>query len=147
MLKYFIQGYIDGDGCIGIYDNGKGTKSLIVSIVGTEDFINQINERLKTKGNIRKIKKCKNLFEVRYNGKKALDLCYEIYDDVVYKSYKFNNFIIFKNDTTVGLKYKKYYHVKNIILDSIKKGDNIPELSKIYNVPLKTLYTWKYRNN
>lgn len=146
MLKYFIQGYIDGDGCIGIYDNGKGVKSLIVTIVGTEEFINEINERLKTKGNIRKIKKCKNLFEIRYNGKKSLDLCNEIYDDVVYRSYKFDNFITFKNDDTVGSKYKKYYNVKNIILDNIKKGDNIKTLSKIYNVPLKTLYTWKYRN-
>lgn len=147
VLKYFIQGYIDGDGSVGIYDNGNGVKSLIVSVVGTEDFINQINKKLNTKGNIRKIKNCKNLYEIRYNGKKALDLCNEIYDDVIYKSHKYNNFITFKNNTTVGVKYKKYYNVKNTIIERVKKGHDVKTLSEIYNVPLKTIYTWKYRNN
>jgi hypothetical protein len=41
----------------------------------------------------------------------------------------------------------KYYNVKDLIVDSIKKGENIQTLSKIYNIPIKTLYTWKYRNN
>jgi len=145
-LKYFIRGYIDGDGSIGIYDNGKGVKSLVVSIVGTEKFISQLNEKLTSKGNVRKIKTCKNLYEIRYNGKKALDLCYEIYEDVIYKSHKYNNFVRFINDDSVGKKYKKYYHLKNKVIGEIKLNYDLKTLSEKYHIPVKTLYTWKYRN-
>jgi len=145
-LKYFVQGYIDGDGSIGIYDNGKGVKSLVVSIVGTEKFINQLNDKLTSKGNIRKIKTCKNLYEIRYNGKKALDLCYEIYEDVIYQSHKYNNFVRFINDDSLGKKYKKYYHLKNKVIGEIKSNYDLKTLSEKYHIPIKTLYTWKYRN-
>jgi len=145
-LKYFIQGYIDGDGSIGVYDNGKGVKSLVVSIVGTEKFIHGLNSRLNSKGNIRKIKTCKNLYEIRYNGKKALDLCYEIYDDVIYEGYKYKNFVKFKDNDDIGIKYKKYYHIKSDVINEIKLNYDLKSLSEKYNIPIKTLYSWKYRN-
>ena len=144
-LKYFLQGYIEGDGSIGIYDNGRGVKSLIVSIVGTEQFIKSLNNKLSSKGNVRKIKKCKNLYEIRYNGKKALDLCYEIYEDPIYSNGKHNSFLNFVNDSEVGKRYKKYYQIKNIVISKLICGFDIGELSKEYGVPKKTLYTWRYR--
>jgi len=146
-MKYFIQGYIDGDGSVGTYDNGRGVMSLTVSIVGTELFIKQLYDILKTKGNVRKIKKCNNLFEIRFYGKKSLDLYYEIYDDVVYKSYKYYNFINFIENDSLGMKYKKYYHIKDEIISKINNGVKIPQLSKEYQIPIKTLYTWKYRTS
>ncbi len=34
----FIRGYIDGDGCVSVCDNGAGSKYLQVSFVGTKEF-------------------------------------------------------------------------------------------------------------
>lgn len=143
---YFLQGYIDGDGSVGVYDNGNGVKTGVLSIVGTERFILDVSEKLLTKGNVRKIKKCKNLYEIRFYGKKVLDIFYEIYGDVVHHSHKYNKLLSFIDDDTVGFKYKKYYDVKKYVIEDIK--NNIPpsEISKKYNIPIKTIYTWKYRN-
>ena len=145
-FNYFLQGYIDGDGSVGVYDNGSGVKSAVVSIVGTENFIYDVYNKLIVKGNIRKIKNCKNLYEIRFYGKKVLDLFYEIYGDVVYKSIKFYKLLEFVNNKTVGLKYKKYYSIKKEVGNEIKNNISPSELSKKYNIPIKTIYTWKYRN-
>lgn len=145
-FNYFLQGYIDGDGSVGVYDNGNGVKTGVVSIVGTENFITAVFNKLIVKGNVRKIKNCKNLYEIRFYGKKVLDLFYEIYGDVVYNSIKYNILIDFINDDSVGLKYKKYYNVKNDVINDIKNNLSPSEISKKYNIPIKTVYTWKYRN-
>lgn len=145
-FNHFLQGYIDGDGSVGVYDNGNGVKTAVVSIVGTENFISNVFDKLIVKGNVRKIKNCKNLYEIRFYGKKVLDLFYEIYDDVVYKSIKHYKLLEFVNNKTVGLKYKKYYEIKKEVINDIKNNISPSELSKKYNIPIKTIYTWKYRN-
>jgi hypothetical protein len=145
-FNYFLQGYIEGDGSVGVYDNGNGVKTAVVSIVGTENFISNVFDKLIVKGNVRKIKNCKNLYEIRFYGKKVLDLFYEIYSDVVYKSIKHYKLLEFVNNKTVGLKYKKYYKIKKEVINDIKNNISPSELSKKYNIPIKTIYTWKYRN-
>jgi len=145
-FNYFLQGYIDGDGSVGVYDNGKGVKTLTISLVGTEEFITEVNKRIDVKGNIRKIKKCKNLFELRFYGVKAMDFFYEIYNKKIYESYKYLKIKNFVNNDTLGIKYKKYYYIKNEVINEIKFGIKPSELSIKYNVPLKTIYSWKYRN-
>lgn len=145
-FRYFLQGYIDGDGSIGIYDNGSGVKTPIISLVGTEEFILATHKKLKTRGNIRQIKRCQNLFEIRFYGKKVLDLYFEIYHDgVIYESYKYNKLLKFVQDDTVGGRYKKYYSIKNEIIEQINEGVKILTLSNQYGIPIKTLYSWKYR--
>lgn len=64
----FIKGYIDGDGCIGLYPN-----RLILSILGTKEVLEWIDNTLleiisTPKRNIRKIK---NIHEIAYYGKLA----------------------------------------------------------------------------
>jgi hypothetical protein len=145
MLPYFIQGYIAGDGSIGVYDNGNGIKSIVISFVGTENFILKLNELLPTKGNIRKIKKCKNLFELRFYGKKALDFGHYIYEDICFDDYKIKIFNEFLNDRVNGIKYKKYYKTKPIVIEKLKQGITPIELSKQFNIPYKTVHTWKTR--
>jgi hypothetical protein len=145
-LKYFLQGYVDGDGSIGIYDNGNNHKYLVISVVGTENFIKSVNDRLIIKGNIRHIKRCVNLYELRFYGKKALDFGYYLYGDVCFPNYKINIFKEFIKDDVNGIKYKKYYNVKTTIIEKLKSGDPPIKLSKEYNIPYKTIYTWKLRN-
>lgn len=144
-LKYFLQGYIDGDGSIGIYDNGSGTKVLTISFVGTENFIKSVYEQIPIKGNIRHIKKCKNLYELRFYGKKAVDFGYFVYDDICFSNYKIDTFNEFINNNNYGNRYKQYYHTKPIIIEKLKNGESPLTLAKEYNIPYKTVYTWKMR--
>lgn len=144
-LKLFLQGYLDGDGCVGIYDNGLGVKYLSISMVGTERFVKKLNNILSIKGNIRKIGRCKNLFDIRFNGKNAVDLGHFIYDDICYNSYKYNKFKSFINDGDMGNKYMKYYNIKNDIILELKNGVKPIDLQKKYGLPYKTIYTWKTR--
>ena len=71
--KYFIRGYIDGDGCCGIYNSGT-CDYLSISFVGTKNFIKDCYNKIPISGNICKIKRCKNLYDIRYNGRKAIKL-------------------------------------------------------------------------
>jgi hypothetical protein len=48
-FKSFLRGYIDGDGCVGVYDNGKGIKTLNIGFVGTEKYIEEIEKHIKIK--------------------------------------------------------------------------------------------------
>lgn len=144
-LNFFLQGYIDGDGSIGINDNGKNVKYLQVSFVGTKNFIDDVNEKLKIKGIVRKIKKCKNLYEIRFNGKRAVDFCKEIYSEPITRHYKFKKVKEFLNNDEYGKKYKKYYNVKDEILLKLKEGQSVLDLHHYYKIPYKIIHQWKKR--
>ena len=45
-LRDFIRGYIDGDGSVGVYDNGNGHEYLVISFVGTKNFINNASQKI-----------------------------------------------------------------------------------------------------
>lgn len=74
----FMRGYIDGDGCVGFYDNGSGRKYLHLSWVGNPLFIRQCQEWLPTPGRRRGIG---NVDELRFSGTKAEALCRLIYPE------------------------------------------------------------------
>ena len=67
LLKHFIRGYFDGDGCVHI---NKLNKSTVINFVGTKDFLEGIrkvfNEELKIP----------NLTICQKNGQKAYQLSY-----------------------------------------------------------------------
>lgn len=44
LIKHFIRGYFDGDGCISIYSNKLGRKIVQVSLLGTNHFLNGIRK-------------------------------------------------------------------------------------------------------
>lgn len=143
-LPYFLQGYIEGDGSIGIYDNGNGVKYLCLNFVGTKDFIDKISNLVKIKHNITHIKRCENLYEIRFNGKFAVEFCKFVYEDIIVETNKVNTFYKFLT-SNYGEKYMKYYDVKPIIINELKLGKSVLELSKIFKVPYKTIHTWKSR--
>jgi hypothetical protein len=76
-LAAFMRGYIDGDGCVGIYSQ-PGVHmirtSLLISFVGTPTFVNQVNTLLPVSGNVNTLRQAKNLVEFRVYGRKAVEL-------------------------------------------------------------------------
>ena len=77
LIKHFIRGYVDGDGCIYI---GKDYNSL--KITGTYNFLNNIQLNLPLE-NINKIwkKKNANVFDLTFNNKRGLYILNYLYKD------------------------------------------------------------------
>lgn len=71
--KEFIRGYIDGDGCIGRYRTGACDDYLVITMVGTPEFIARLNKTIPVKGSEYRVKNSKNLTELRWNGSRAFD--------------------------------------------------------------------------
>lgn len=76
LIKHFIRGYIDGDGCIS-YNNGVHTK-MSLRILGTESFLNsaQIYLPLERKN---KLAKTTNIYELCFNNSRGLYICHYLY--------------------------------------------------------------------
>lgn len=52
LLRHFIRGYFDGDGCVSFYTN---RKTVMVNFAGNEQFITQLSNVLKTELGIENI--------------------------------------------------------------------------------------------
>lgn len=135
-LKSFVRGYFDGDGCIGIYNQGNSKNYLSAIIVGTKDFICELNDKLNEfNGKLRQIKRAKNLYEIRWYGKKGIKFLTWLYDNKnLYNSYKQ---IIFKN-------YMKNYNPKYEILQQeairlFKEGHTYKEIQNITKLSMNFL--------
>lgn len=113
LIKHFIRGYVDGDGCLS-WANKEHTKATM-SILGTEDFLMKLQQNSPFKksyilhnnsiqNNITKV------FQI--NGKNAFEFAYYLYNDaVIYLDRKYE-------------KYKEYCRVyeESYILLQVKNG-------------------------
>lgn len=97
LIKHFIRGYVDGDGCITNNCNGK----VRLNILGTEDLLNSIqhifNEQLDIP--MRKLQTPSNIHSLEYNGNiQATKILKWLYDDATLflerKYEKYKSFII-----------------------------------------------------
>lgn len=75
----FMAGFIDGDGCIGVYPTPQGEPFLHLSFVGTPDFVEGSSKAIPSRGCIRRLPQCKNLVEIRFSGRHAWDAAAWIY--------------------------------------------------------------------
>lgn len=136
----FLRGYIDGDGCVGIYDNGLNAKYLQISLVGTKNFIDNICKKIPIAAGILK-KTENNVYEARWYGKKAKTIGSLVYsNNTIFKGKKYNIYLEatkLKNRDTIYS--KKMEDVRNLL------SLNIPamEISKKVNIAFQTVYKWK----
>lgn len=92
-FKSFIRGYFDGDGSVGFYTNGTKTVSLCANFVGTKQFISKVKKQLPLGYSVTHIKRAKNLYELRWYGKNAINFLNWLYEDkMLYKYYKEKKF-------------------------------------------------------
>lgn len=78
MIRHFIRGYFDGDGCISII-KGKNTTRLRINLVGTYDIIDTIQKKLINSLNIKKTKILgdidkKNTFQLNIKNNNDIEL-------------------------------------------------------------------------
>lgn len=142
-LKYFLQGYLEGDGCIGIYDSST-TKYFYVSFVGNEKFKDSIIRHLPIKPNIRELKN--SIYEIKYLGQKGIEFSDWLWgDEVVYdKSLKYQKYIQFRKKYLENTRYFKYRKLNSKIEKYLNKGLTPKLISEKLNISKKTIYNYKY---
>ena len=140
-FKWFMQGYIEGDGSILISKNAKEYEHLRVSFVGTKEFCESfISKKDMPVGGIRHIKRCKNLSEVYYSGRNAKKIIEFLFEDIVYINGKYQTY---KKYIDFVENKKNYFRVeldRETIISEFKKGLNGYQISKKHN----TAMGWTY---
>lgn len=140
----FIAGYIEGDGCITISNNGIGCEYLCASFVGTKEFIVECSNLIPIKGKVRK-HSSSNIYEIRWNGEKAIKFCDWVYScKYLYHSYKYNNYLVAK-DNFKNTKKERYKNIKRKVLNDLKDGGitSIKDYAKKIKIPFQTIYNWR----
>ena len=113
-LRYFLIGYIDGDGCVGTYHTFKTkkgiSKTLDISFVCNSLMKKQIELlELFSEASICKNKNAK-VWQILFNGRKAIKFGQWLYKDLhnnMFKSYKywnFQNYMSHRYEITPGLR-------------------------------------------
>jgi len=113
LIKHFIRGYWDGDGCLSYAD--KNHNVACISVLGTEDFLTELSKNLPLKFNYKLTNNNsdKNITKVlSIHGKNAFDLCYYLYQDSsIYLTRKYEKY----------LEYCRIYEESYILLQ-VKNG-------------------------
>lgn len=83
LVKHFIRGYIDGDGCISY--NDKDHTNMSLNILGTEDFLTGIKNNLPVKYDYvlgyNDLKKNNLTRTLNINGKNGLEILFYLYEN------------------------------------------------------------------
>lgn len=142
-LKYFLIGYIDGDGCIGIYKN-----MLSISFVCSFFMYKQL-KNLKLFKSARFAKGCGgNVMDIRFNGEKAIEFAQWLYKHInVFKSHKYNKYMdyyVHRFEISKHLLILQQVRDINALLD---KNSNVSsqQISEMFNISLVRAQNIKYR--
>lgn len=140
-FKQFLEGYIDGDGSIGVYNNGKGVSYLCISFVGSPEFIQQCIKVIPFTASSHSKKK--GVEELRYTGQSAVVFGNWVYGDSTisapsYKKEIFEKYISCASYTPP--EWSTYNQKRN---EASKSSDSVADLSSRLKIPDKTLYKWR----
>lgn len=99
LIKHFIRGYIDGDGCLSLFKSSNGSIKTELSLVGTKDFLKHINKLFKNKGYIRN-KSCKNWenksYSLKFSNVPSRIIARFLYENSnIYLERKYNKYLEF----------------------------------------------------
>ena len=99
LIKHFIRGYVDGDGCLSLYKQSNGSIRTELNLVGTLSFVTSVNKLFKNKGYIRN-KSCNNWENKSYSlsfssvpSRKIARFLYE--NSSIYLERKYNKYLEF----------------------------------------------------
>lgn len=97
-IAHFLRGYLDGDGCISIYN--KKQRLSVTFTSGSEDFLWRLSEVISLTLKIKRHNVFSNhwAFQVKYSTREAVPLlkyCYSEIEDGLYLGRKYNKFLDF----------------------------------------------------
>lgn len=89
LIRDFIRGYFDGDGCVYFTKTGR----LSCSILGTKEFITEMVKHIGIPRNLFQRNPDKNTFTVQYSHSTADSFCNYLYSDAtIYLDRKYNKY-------------------------------------------------------
>lgn len=142
-LRYFLIGYIDGDGSIGVYKN-----MLVISFVGTSTMIEQIKTLILFKDAHYHQGCGGNVIECRFNGINAINFGEWLYRNItVFKSYKYNKFKNYMDNRYEISERLFLTEQRNKIFEYLDRCPNTSsgELQEIFNIDKEKSYQYKYK--
>lgn len=101
LIRHFIRGYFDGDGCITRRINLK-TVSPDINLLGTPDFCNILSMILNEHGILSKI------IQDKRRNEKTRTLRFDVYNGILFINYMYSNSNIY-----LDRKYRLYQFFKN----------------------------------
>lgn len=116
LIKHFIRGYMDGDGCISTYKKArKNRKSLVfkceIKFVGTYDMLYGINEFFSSDKDILINKHSPKSYQISFSGRKYREVVDALYSEAsVYlkrKKDKWDEYVNYMNDIDTKKEYKE----------------------------------------
>lgn len=98
-VLHFIRGYVDGDGCLSIYQKSNGKIRTELNLVGTNAFLQSIKEIFQNKGYLRN-KSCANwnnkAYSLTFSDVQSRKVARYLYQNAnIYLTRKYNKFIEF----------------------------------------------------
>lgn len=142
LIKDFIRGYIDGDGCITY--NIQSHKIMSLNILGTEDFLTGVKDHLPVKYNYvlgyNNKSKNKLVRVLSINGKNGLNILFYLYENAtIYLNRKYKKYIQYCR------LYKELYKKlsgnigENPNMDNSEINSETKESESSYSVECETL--------
>ena len=103
LIRHFIRGYFDGDGCISYHkcDTKGNSYSVTTALLGTHQFIHELENNLPCKGFYPNTgdKYSKETCELRFTVSNSKIFLHYLYDDAtIYLNRKYNRAIFFYDD-------------------------------------------------
>lgn len=120
LIRHFIRGYFDGDGCVSIYNNNKS----VIDIVGNYDFIKELNNYINNnidnmyKDNITK-SNTSNVYNLLRSGN--------------YKVQRFMEYMYKDSSIFLHRKYDKYLKIKSNIYNNIWSDNMSKRIKELIN--------------
>ena len=148
-LRYFLVGYIDGDGCVGIYKYKHKDKNpfLMIEFLCSIPMYEQLKDNTLFSGCV--VVSKGNMMEIRFNGFKAYKFgswLYDNLDDTIYKSHKLNKYLTYTDKYLQNSQAFTRHKLREFVTEAILSGklDNPKKFSEKYNINLKYIYNLKW---
>lgn len=144
LLRHFIRGYFDGDGCI-TFHKYKYTVSPAVSVISTKPFLSKILEISNIPANFRHDSRhSDNTFSLEYNKENGIKFINWLYTDCsIYLDRKYKLYNFFKNGSRSIQEWIELRSTKNGELcdENTVITEEIKESSALYSVEIETVNT------
>ena len=106
LIRHFIRGYFDGDGCFS-QDKIKSGVYPRLSLLGTLEFVEKVNSLCECSGTITEQHSANTYYNLRFNRKNSIKFMHYIYDNcTIYLDRKYSKYAVFKDDHIIS--YKVY---------------------------------------
>ena len=107
-IAYFLRGYLDGDGCINLYDRKQRLSVTFTS--GSKIFLEELSKIIGLLLNIKihNVFRNNNAFQLKYSTREAVSLLKYIYSDTADKLYLQRKYCEFLNFLQLYPKWREF---------------------------------------